>query len=199
MDKETLEQCFDPFYTTKEVGKGTGLGLFTIYGIVKDHGGKLHVYSEPGKGTTFKLYLPMVTMGTTYIPKDEHVIIKGKGEKILFVDDEVEILEPLKELLEELDYRVAYVSSGKEAIDKYKSWKPDVVLLDRNMPEMDGINCAKRIIEHDGAARIVLVSGYDEVGPHGIDTETRALLKGYIVKPVRLKDLVEVFSRLFNA
>ncbi len=199
MDNETLEQCFDPFYTTKEVGKGTGLGLFTIYGIVKDHGGKLHVYSEPGKGTTFKLYLPMATMGTTYIPKDEHVIIKGKGEKLLFVDDEVEILEPLKELLEELDYRVACVSSGKEAIDKYKSWKPDVVLLDRNMPEMDGINCAKRIIEHDGAARIVLVSGYDEFGPQGIDTETRALLKGYIVKPVRLKALFKVFSRLFNA
>lgn len=198
MDKESLEKCFDPFYTTKEVGKGTGLGLFTIYGVVKDHGGEIHVYSEPGKGTTFKLYLPMASMRTTYIPKDEHVIIKGNGEKILFVDDEVEVVEPLKALLEKLDYRVAYVSSGKEAIDKYKSWKPDVVLLDRNMPEMDGISCAKRIIEHDGAARIVLFSGYDEVGPYGIDTETRALLKGYIVKPVRLKDLANVFSRLFN-
>jgi len=199
MDKEIVEKCFDPFFTTKEVGKGTGLGLYTTYGIVKDHGGEIHVYSEPGKGTTFKLYLPLVTVEKPYKPSVEHEVMKGKGEKILFVDDEVEIHEPIKALLEQLDYRVLAVSSGKEAIDEYKSWKPDLVLLDRNMPEMDGTTCAKRIIEHDRAARIVLVSGYDEVGPSGIDGETAALVKGYVIKPIILKDLNKILSRIFSA
>ena len=199
MDKAITEKCFDPFFTTKEVGTGTGLGLYTTYGIVKDHGGEIHVYSEPGKGTTFKLSLPLVIIEKPHKPRVELEMMRGKGEKILFVDDEVELLESTKDLLELMDYRVLSVSSGKEAINEYKSWKPDLVLLDRNMPEMDGITCAKRIIELDPAARIVLVSGYDRVGSEGIDDDTMALMKGYLTKPIVLKDLGKIFSRIFNA
>nr|HID60079.1 hybrid sensor histidine kinase/response regulator [Desulfobacterales bacterium] len=199
MDKETLEKCFDPFFTTKEVGKGTGLGLSTAYGIVKDHGGEIHVYSEPKIGTTFKLYFPVVSGGkVSGKQRVESEIVHGKGEKVLIVEDEAEILRSMEYFLEFLGYRVASARSGKEGIDKYKSWKPDAVLLDRNMPQMDGVTCARRIIEYDPVAKIVFISGYEEKGPNGIDESARTLIKAYITKPIDIAELSQVLAQLFE-
>jgi PAS domain S-box-containing protein len=197
MNKEVAEQCFDPFFTTKEVNKGTGLGLSTTYGIVKDHGGDIHVYSEPGKGTVFKLYFPLTYMEDFPEPNPDVEISEGRGEKILMVDDEVDILEPVQVMLEEINYKVMAVTSGGEAIEMYQSWKPDVVLMDRNMPGMDGITCAKKILEYDPKAKIILISGYVDRGPNGIDPQIKSLLKGYLTKPFQLKELDDVFTRIF--
>jgi len=198
MDEETQERCFDPFFTTKEVNKGTGLGLSTTYGIVKEHGGEIQVHSELGQGTTFKLYFPLA-------PPDERVseecsseIVRGNGEKVLIVDDEKEMCKVMEELLKRLGYKAAYVRSGNSAIVKYKSWRPDVVLLDRNMPEMDGISCSKKIVDYDPNAKILIISGYDEDGPSGVDDEKKRLVKGYLTKPIEMARLSEELAQVLG-
>ena len=198
MDEQTREQCFDPFFTTKETDKGTGLGLSTTYGIVKDHGGDIQVFSELNKGTTFKLYFPLAL-------SDEHRkqagmpdIVYGGGEKVLIIDDEADILEILVKLTEQLGYRVASADSGKEGLDKYKSWRPDVVLLDRNMPEMDGLKCAQSIVGYDPGAKIVLISGYDEMGPSSIDDKTNALIKWYLTKPIKMEEISQAIQKVLD-
>jgi CheY-like chemotaxis protein len=198
MDKETAEKCFDPFFTTKEGYKGTGLGLSTTYGIVKEHGGDIHVYSELDKGTTLKIYLPLVLAEGEKREETRPEIVRGSGQKILIVDDEEEVLGPMEEMLEGLGYMAATASSGKGAIEKYKAFQPDVVLLDRNMPEMDGITCGRKIIQHNPKAGIVLLSGYDDQGPNGIDSQTREFIKGYLTKPVDMVELSQVLARLLK-
>jgi CheY-like chemotaxis protein len=198
MDKETREKCFDPFFTTKEGKKGTGLGLSTTYGIVKEHQGKIHVHSKPAKGTTFKISFPLATAGEKTEREGEKGAVEGRGEKILLVDDEMAVIKPMHQLLNGLGYDVAPVTSGKDAIAKYKSWKPDAVLMDRNMPEMDGITCAEKIIEFDPEARIIMVSGYDEEGPNGIDDRIGKTIKGYLTKPVNMAQLSYLLADLLK-
>jgi PAS domain S-box-containing protein len=198
MDANTREKCFDPFFTTKEVNKGTGLGLSTTYGIVQDHNGGIHIDSAPGRGTTFRLYLPLAFLDKKAERENTLEIKGGEGKKVLAVDDEPGMLKPMKEILEEFGYRVAAVTTGKEAIEKYRSWQPDIVLLDRNMPEMDGITCAEKILEQHPEARIVMLSGYEEHGPDGIRNRARSSIKGYLTKPVDMRKLSLLLSRLLQ-
>jgi PAS domain S-box-containing protein len=197
MDNEILEKCFDPFFTTKELG--TGLGLSTSYGIVNEHGGDIQVNSVVGEGTTFKIRLPVATaIGNRGEGKNAD-IVKGAGQKILVVDDEIEILEGIAALVESIGYKTASATSGAKAVKKYLSWHADAVLIDRNMPRMDGITCAKEIKEQDPAARIILISGYNETGPYGIDQQTRDLISGYLTKPIELYELSRVLTQLFGS
>ncbi len=198
MDEKTREKCFDPFFTTKEVNKGTGLGLSTTYGIVKDHAGEIHIDSDPGRGTTFKLYLPLAFPDKKADRESILEIKKGEGTKILAVDDQPGVLKPMEEILEELGYRVASVTTGKEAIEKYRSWQPEIVLLDRNMPEMDGTTCAEKILEQDPDAKIVMLSGYEDHGPDGIYDKVRSSIKGYLIKPIDMRKLSLLLSRLLQ-
>ena len=196
MSKENLEKCFDPFFTTKEPDKGTGLGLSTTYGIIKEHGGEIQVQSKVNEGTTFSLYFPLALPDDQ--PREQSIsqAIQGMGQKILIVDDEVEICKVMEEILEEFGYQVVYVTNGKAGIAQYKNWQPDVVLLDRNMPEMDGMSFAEKIMQHDPDAKIVIISGYDENGPLGIDEEERKLIKGYLTKPVDMTQLSSLVAEL---
>jgi CheY-like chemotaxis protein len=196
MDRGTLEQCFDPFFTTKSPDKGTGLGLSTAYGIVKDHDGEIHVFSEPDRGTTFKLYFPLAVSEKASKEKRASGFVKGSGQKVLIVDDEIEFLKAIETALNAIGYTVTAVTSGKEAIAKYTSWRPDVVLLDRNMPEMDGITCAQKILEHDPGAKIVIMSGYDEGRLEGIDDSTATSIMEYLTKPIDMPELNRVLGRL---
>jgi PAS domain S-box-containing protein len=198
MDKETLERCFDPFFTTKEVDKGTGLGLSTTYGIVKEHGGDIQVHSTVDEGTLFKLFLPLASSGEKALQASSTKIMPGKGQKILIVDDETDMCKVMEELLERLGYQVEYVNNGNAAILKYKSWRPNLVLLDRNMPEMDGLSCAESIIDYDPDAKIVIISGYDVDGPSGIAEEKKRLIKGYLTKPIGMDKLSTQLARVLK-
>ncbi|MEW6673385.1 MAG: ATP-binding protein [Thermodesulfobacteriota bacterium] len=189
MDRETLEKCFEPFFTTKPVDKGTGLGLSTAYGTVKKHGGKITAHSRPGRGATFTLYLPLSTYAVETKTENLDAAKSTANKKILIVDDEIEIGRLIKELLITLGYRVEYVDSGKEAVDKYKSWRPDAVLLDRNMPGMDGMTCAEAIANYDAQAKILILSGYNEDGPDGLPAPRNRSVRGYLTKPVRMNEL----------
>lgn len=198
MDKEIQERCFDPFFTTKEVDKGTGLGLSTTYGIVKEHGGEIQVYSALDQGTTFKLRFPLAPSGETGIQVSSTEIMPGRGQKILIVDDEKDMCKVMKALLMRLGYQADYVNSGNAAIVKYKSWRPDLVLLDRNMPEMDGLSCAESVLDYDPDAKIVIISGYDADGPTGMAEEKKGLIKGYLTKPIGMAKLSNQLAKVLE-
>jgi signal transduction histidine kinase len=198
MDKETQEKCFYPFFTTKDVSKGTGLGLSTTYGLIREHHGDVRVYSDPEKGTTFKLSFPLALSEDRGTGEPISQPVKGAGQKILIVDDEKEVTAPLEEILKGLGYNTKAVDNGIAAIDKYEDWQPDAVLLDRSMPHMDGITCAEKIRDLDANARIILISGYEEKGVNGIDKGTRSFIKGYLTKPVDVVALTRLLGAFFG-
>jgi len=195
MDKATLEKIFDPFFTLKEVGKGTGLGLSTVHGIIEEHKGSISVSSSPGRGATFRISLPYVAPEAAEETEAEREIILGRGEKVLIVDDEKPALDALAAIINKLGYRAIPVEKPVEALETYGEIAPDVVLMDRGMPKMDGVTCARKIAERDPSAKIIIVSGYEETGPNGIDESVKSLIKGYLTKPCRMEDLSLMISR----
>jgi len=163
MDKETMARIFDPFFTTKEIGRGTGLGLASAYGIIKNHNGYIDVYSEPGEGTTFTIYLPASEKDI----EEDHIAsellqpIRG-NETILLVDDEELIRKVGEKMLEVLGYSVIMAGSGREACEIYKKEQHRIgaVILDMIMPDMDGGAVFEQLKEINPRVRVMLSSGY---------------------------------------
>ena len=173
MDKETQKLIFEPFFTTKEIGQGTGLGLATVFGIVKQNGGFINVYSEPGKGTTFKIYFPRY-MGEKVGYRQQHPdgIPFGQGEKILVVEDEASTLKLLRMMLTGLGYSVMAANTPGEAIELIKENNSDCALMvsDVIMPEMNGRDLEKQIRALCPGIRTLFISGYtaNVIAHHGI-------------------------------
>lgn len=198
MDRKAVEKCFDPFFTTKPIGKGTGLGLSTTYGIIKSHEGLISVDSRPDQGTTFKIHLPAASLKGQNKDAAPPVIVRGNGQCVLVVDDEPEILKAMAGLLEYLGYRPEFASSGKEGLEKYMQRKPEAVLMDINMPEMDGVACIEEIFNYDPTANIAIISGYEEEGIDGLSKAVRKLIKDYRAKPLGLADLSELLAAMLK-
>jgi len=163
MDKETLAHIFEPFFTTKDMGRGTGLGLSTVYGIVKQNNGFINVYSEPGHGTTFKIYLPWCA-GQTVEVQDENIeeIPLSYGETVLVVEDEPLLLKLNEKMLEKLGYRVLTAGAPSEAINLAKVHAGEIRLLitDVVMPEMNGRDLGERLHSLYPDMKILFMSGY---------------------------------------
>jgi two-component system cell cycle sensor histidine kinase/response regulator CckA len=166
MDKKTLGRIFEPFFSTKEVGKGTGLGLATVYGIVKQHQGWIEVKSEVGKGTTFEIYLTVLAKVAEPVAEPEpqtSAVVKGNKETILLVEDEEILREWVKEILQECDYQVVEAANG---VDALKIWegrggKIDLLLTDMVMPEgMTGSELAKQLKARQPELKVIYTSGY---------------------------------------
>ncbi len=190
MDKETLAHIFEPFFTTKERGKGTGLGLATVYGIVKQHGGHITCSSEPGLGTTFKIYFPAIEKeGNSEIPAIE-TPIPGGTETILLVDDEEALRDLGTTLLNNFGYKVITAGNGKEALAIYSKYKNKIslILLDLIMPEMDGRQCLAEMLLIDPKAKILVASGYSENGLNDEIVEAKA--RGFVGKPYNITKLL---------
>jgi CheY-like chemotaxis protein len=200
MKRKTIEQCFDPFFTTKPIGKGTGLGLSTTYGIVKSHDGLIHVESKPRKGTTITMTFPLteVDAAVEEAPRPAAKISYGNGETILVVDDEEEILRAMQNLLNGLGYQSAIASSGKDALEKYEAMKPEVVLMDINMPEMDGANCAEKILDINPDAKIAFITGYQFEGLDEFGERIKNSVKTFLTKPVELADLSSTLAKMLQ-
>ena len=173
MDKETLDRIFEPFFSTKEMGKGTGLGLATVYGIVKQNNGFINVYSEPGHGTAFRVYLPRHASGIEEIRKDGAPSPIARGhETILVVEDEPAILDIAKRMLEGLGYRVLTASMPGEAIRVAKEHSGEIGLLiaDVVMPGMNGRDLATNLVSLCPGIGCLFMSGYtsDVIAQHGM-------------------------------
>ena len=198
MDRDTLEKCFDPFFTTKPIGQGTGLGLSTAYGIIKSHDGMISVESKPGEGTLFRLQFPLAKTDAVQDDGEPRALIHGHGECVLLVDDEADILRAMQGLLKTLSYRPLFAENGTEAVKLYGFWRPELVLLDVNMPGMDGLECARQILELDPHARIVIFSGYEPVQPRLPDLFEKKLLKGYLTKPADIFELSRFLAEVLG-
>jgi two-component system cell cycle sensor histidine kinase/response regulator CckA len=163
MDRATLANIFEPFFTTKGLGRGTGLGLATVYGIVKQNEGFINVYSEQGKGTTFRIYLPRHA-GEIDIDRkpDLDEIPMGRGERVLVVEDEASILKLAEKILNGLGYQVLLANSPAEALQLAETHPADIALLitDVVMPEMNGRELARRMQTLCPALRHLFMSGY---------------------------------------
>ncbi|MGQ9699417.1 MAG: PAS domain S-box protein, partial [Armatimonadota bacterium] len=193
MDAETLAHAFEPFYTTKEKGKGTGLGLATVYGIVKQSGGYIWVYSEPGKGTTFRVYLPAVD-GEPNVP--EEVSYRSPDlagdETVLLVEDEDAVRSLLKGVLASYGYTVLDASNGSEALDVAAKYQGPihVVVTDVVMPEMGGRALTEKLVQQRPDVKVVFMSGYtgDAIAHHGVlDEGVEFLQKPFPLEAVAAK------------
>jgi len=190
MDKETMSRIFEPFFTTKEMRKGTGLGLATVFGIVKQHKGHITCYSEPGHGTTFKIYFPAIEKEGDSETLTIEMPIQGGTETILLVDDEEVLRELGISILTRFGYEVITAGNGKEALDIYQreGQRISLVILDLIMPEMDGKQCLKEILRVDPKARVLIASGYSENGPITGTSLTGA--RGLVEKPYNMRQLL---------
>jgi CheY-like chemotaxis protein len=163
MDARTRDQIFEPFFTTKEVGKGTGLGLATAYGIVKQHGGHITVYSEVGKGTVFRIYLPLIGAAVERVPPAAAAPPPPRGsETILVAEDDPSLRAFAKNLLEEYGYRVIEARDGEEAVRRFRE-HPDeigILLLDIVMPKMNGRIAYEEIAKLRPGIKVLFASGY---------------------------------------
>jgi len=186
MDQETQARIFEPFFTTKEVGKGTGLGLSTVYGIVKQSGGNIWVYSEPGFGTVFKVYLPRIDDATANnIAKQAQESNAPRGtETILLVEDEDVVRGLTRKILMQAGYNVLDVRSGDEAIRLCATHAGpiDLLLTDVVMPEVSGKEVADRLLELRPTTRVLFMSGYTDeaIVQHGVlDTNVKFIQKPF--------------------
>jgi PAS domain S-box-containing protein len=196
MDRETLSHIFEPFFTTKGLGKGTGLGLSTVYGIVKQSDGYIWAYSEPGQGTTFKIYLPLRTGTVAVEPKGVGPERTRRGECILLVEDEAPVRSIMKRSLEDAGYRVVEAGTAAAAMERFmESTEPiNLVLTDVVMPGGSGRQLADRIAELRPQTPVLFTSGYTDG-----DIQRRGLLApgmAFIQKPVTPEVLVRAVQHL---
>lgn len=188
MDESTVKRIFDPFFTTKDMASGTGLGLASAYGVIKNHNGMITVYSEKGQGTTFNIYLPASGKKISEEASTQDEILPGTGT-ILFVDDEEGIRQIGEDILKRLGYQVITAKSGESAIEIFQNDKEkiDLVILDMIMPDMGGGETFDHLKEIDPLVKVLLSSGYT------INGQAKTILdrgcKGFIQKPFSLGDL----------
>jgi signal transduction histidine kinase/CheY-like chemotaxis protein/pSer/pThr/pTyr-binding forkhead associated (FHA) protein len=197
MDEKTMERIFDPFFTTKGMSKGTGLGLASVYGIIKAHGGYIDVDSRKGHGTTFNIYLLASGIEGTKEKERATEVLKGK-EGILLVDDEDVIIDVGHEILETLGYEVHVARSGREAIDAYEANqdKIDMVILDMVMPDMGGGEAYDTLKRINPNIRVLLSSGYS------LNGQAAEILKrgcdGFIQKPFNVTQLSQKLREILE-
>ena len=195
-----VEHIFEPFFTTKEVGKGTGLGLSTVHSIVKSHGGFLNVYSEIGKGTTFRIYLPAAEAADGVQPELEKLreMFMGHGELIMVVDDESSIRQITKHALETYGYRTITAPDGTEAIVHFASRKDeiDLVLVDMVMPIMDGPHTIKVLRKINPLIKIIASSGL--TGEGNVAKDKKLGVNAFIMKPYNAEKLLEVVHSVLH-
>ncbi len=189
MDEDIRENIFEPFFSTKGEG-GTGLGLATVYGIVKQHNGNIWVYSEPGKGTTLKIYLPIreVTVGKGPVEKTEPVELTG-SETIMLVEDNEQVRHITRKILEKLGYKILVAENGKAALSLFESYDGplDLLLSDVVMPEMNGKDLYARVSERRPDLKVLFMSGYtgNVIASHGVLDDGEA----FIQKPFSVHSL----------
>jgi signal transduction histidine kinase len=197
ISEEHIGHIFEPFYTTRSAGEGTGLGLAAVYGAVQEHKGAITVYSEVGVGTVFHLYFPLIKIEVGRVNSEEHPV-KGEG-RILVVDDEAVIRMTAEAILSGLGYEVSLARNGEEALEAYRAagQEIDLVLLDMIMPGMNGHEVFDRLKDMDPAVKVLVCSGYSK--PDDLRAMQARGCSGFIRKPYTTLELSrQVASCLFD-
>lgn len=200
MSEDVCAHIFEPFYTTKPVGEGTGLGLAMAYGIIDNHGGSIFCSSQPGEGTRFNICLPAIDAPVFEEPEQsEATVARGAGETVLVIDDEAFLREFVEAMLTSNGYRVMTAASGEEGLDLYRGCKSGIqlVILDLLMPGMGGRQCLDELMRLDPATRVIVSSGK---GIREFDSDpllSRA--SGYIQKPYDVKEMLGLIREVLEA
>jgi two-component system cell cycle sensor histidine kinase/response regulator CckA len=173
IDPEIRERIFEPFFTTKEKGKGTGLGLATVYGIVKQHGGSVWVYSEPGKGSTFKIYLPLTSEAAARLDATSRMSGNDCGTETVLLAEDSDLVRKLAEhILEKQGYTVLSGASGTECLELLENHGGplDLLITDVIMPDLNGNELYQQVAAHRPGTKVLFMSGYTEdvIVHHGV-------------------------------
>jgi signal transduction histidine kinase/ActR/RegA family two-component response regulator len=197
MDIKTKERIFEPFFTRKEVGSGSGLGLSVVHGIINNYGGAILVESTPGKGTTFMIYLPKYGAELLESDKSDRKPLKG-DEHILFVDDEPEITFMGKKMLENLGYKVSISSDSTSALEEFSNnpGKYSLLVSDQNMPNMKGTDIALKMREIQPDLKVIIITGYSEHLSEELLFQNG--ISEVILKPMILDDFSKVIRRVLD-
>ncbi|MBI2952250.1 response regulator, partial [bacterium] len=194
MPPEVIKHIYEPFFTTKPPGQGTGLGLAQVYGIVKQHGGHIDVKSRVGEGTAFTIYLPRIVEAEAPVRQLDVDIPKGQGETILVVEDQAEVLRLVGAILERLNYRALTASNGQEALAVYDAHGDEIalVLTDMIMPKMSGIELVRALKRKSPAVPVIIMTGY-RIGQEG-ESLLAPEVTGWLEKPLSLDRVAQVVS-----
>jgi PAS domain S-box-containing protein len=189
MDQGIIARIFDPYFTTKEEGKGTGLGLAVVHGIVQSHGGHISVYSDPGKGTEFKVYLPVIKPQEAAQNIKADLPIQKGNERILLVDDQDVIVQMERQMIERLGYHVTARTSSTDALEAFRTQpnKFDLVITDMTMPNMMGAKLSGELMKIRSDIPVILCTGFSEMMSK--EKAESLGIKGFLVKPIEMKDL----------
>jgi len=197
MDRTVMERIFEPFFTTKRPGEGTGMGLSVVLGIVKNHGGIITVYSDPGEGSTFNVFLPRID-SIVKSEKEVSTQIPTGSERILFVDDEEDLVDMGQQMLERLGYKVTAKTSGIEVLEIFRAHPDDfdVVITDQTMPNMTGAELAEELMRIRPDIPIILCTGFSEV-----ISEEKAQskgIRGFLMKPITTQEMAGTIRRVLD-
>jgi len=197
IDPKIMDRVFDPYFTTKEVGKGSGMGLAVVHGSVINHGGTIAVESEPGKGTTFTIFFPVIHDEPTVEIRPVDTIPHG-NERLLFIDDEEAIVELAQSWLEKLGYRVETKMNPVEALQLYQSdpHQFDLVITDMTMPDMTGVQLFEKLREIRSSIPVIICTGHSTL----LDEEEakRLGIDEYVMKPIAIRQLAAAVRRVLD-
>ncbi|MGD2088584.1 MAG: response regulator [Candidatus Aminicenantes bacterium] len=197
MTPEIMERIFEPYFTTKRPGEGTGMGLSVVHGIIKSHGGEIRVFSEPFKGTTFHVYLPVAEYAKEPIIKKEQPV-SGGSERILFVDDDHSLAEMGKLMLEKLGYNVTVRTSSIEALEVFRKTpnKFDLVITDQTMPNKTGTQLTRELLRIRPDIPVILSTGFSET----VNKENfKALgIRAFVMKPIVKNDIAKIIRKVLE-
>jgi CheY-like chemotaxis protein len=197
MESGVKDRIFEPYFTTKGKGEGTGMGLAVVHGIVKSYDGAITVDSEPGKGTVFQVFLPKIEEQISSEPKGAFQLPVGT-ERILLIDDERSILDVMQQILERLGYTVDARSDSNEALEAFRENSDgfDLVITDYTMPEMTGENLAKAILGIRPDVPVILCTGFSEQ----IDEEkSKAIgIRAFVMKPIIMGEMAKTIRQVLD-
>ena len=197
MDRSTIERIFDPYFTTKEIDMGTGLGLAVVHGIVKSYGGKINAFSQPGKGTTFEIFFPRM-VDPVEEESDEFMALPGGHERILFIDDEEILVDLGCEILKKLGYQVESTTRPDRALEMFRR-RPDrfdLVITDLTMPRLTGDELAAKLLHIRPDIPIILCTGYNESISKGRAKDLG--IRAFETKPLVIRELAATIRRVMG-